>query len=724
MKTEALKEEARRHEQREEWGKALALYLQAIDRQATEDEPEIALHNRVGDLQLRLGDVAAAVTSYDKAITLYLDAGLPNNAIAVCRKIIRNDPRRPDPFLRMGRIRASQGLYADARQNFFTYAEMLQAKGKSEEAAAALEELAAAAPDDAETREALAERLVQRDRMDEALVRFDEAHAIHVRAGDAANAARVLDRVRALAPSRPQAEIPKPVEAARDRGVADSSVEDARGLGGFERTSLGDEPDADEVVLDAAPVVGYDPGQIGADDEGEVVAGPAALTEDDTADAEADTWHARARDSHSAHRDDHASRSDDEGAEGSVALPYLTADEEEFSLGGEEGEDASPTGPEGSELELPDLVPTLRERVASDPADGEGWLLLARELLERGDEGEGAEALQHAHEAYAAGGDAATAVQVAEELLRLQPARLDVRQRVVEYAHMTGDDDLLVGSFLELASALRDAGDGEHAHAVLERVLEIDPENARARDLLAVTPPRRVFHTPPPARKTPPPTPEPESPPARVAAEPPPPAPAPPETREVETPERVPERPAAAAAPPIQGDYVDLGALVLDERGEETTRWVVSAEAPTADEDADFRRTLQLFKAKVAENLGTDDAQGHYDLGTAYMEMGLVDEAIGEFQQSLRADPGNLAAFEMLGQCFLDKGEPKVAIRTLERGLRLPIQVEDDLLGIYYALGNSHEAVGNTDSAKEFYERIFALDINFKDVTDRLRDLR
>jgi len=169
---------------------------------------------------------------------------------------------------------------------------------------------------------------------------------------------------------------------------------------------------------------------------------------------------------------------------------------------------------------------------------------------------------------------------------------------------------------------------------------------------------------------------------------------------------------------------VDFGALVLDEKGEETTRWVVPATAPTADEDADFRRTLAQFKAKVAENFSPEDAKGHYDLGSAYKEMGLLDEAIAEFQQSLRADPGYLAAFEMLGLSFLEKGEPQAAIRTLERGLRLPTQVEDDLLGIYYCLGNSHEAMGNTDAAKEFYERIFALDINFKDVTDRLRDLR
>jgi tetratricopeptide (TPR) repeat protein len=320
--------------------------------------------------------------------------------------------------------------------------------------------------------------------------------------------------------------------------------------------------------------------------------------------------------------------------------------------------------------------------------------LLARELLERGDDAEGADALDRAHEAYAGAGDPITAIQVVEELVLLRPEVLELRQRTVEYASQTSDSNLLARAFVELAVALRDSGDEDRSRAVLDRALSLDPNHDRARALLAELGGPETSHTIESSSPA-------ETAPARDAA-----------------------LPSAAAPPAPSGDYVDLGALILDEPTEKVTRWTVPAEAPTSDEDADFRRTLALFKEKVAENLSTDDTKGHYDLGTAYKEMGLVDEAIGEFQQSLRADPANLAAFEMLGQCFLEKGEPQAAIRTLERGLKLPIQIEDDLLGIYYALGNSHEVVGNTDSAREFYERIFALDINFKDVTDRLRDLR
>ncbi|MDH3224424.1 MAG: hypothetical protein OEO23_11970, partial [Gemmatimonadota bacterium] len=109
---------------------------------------------------------------------------------------------------------------------------------------------------------------------------------------------------------------------------------------------------------------------------------------------------------------------------------------------------------------------------------------------------------------------------------------------------------------------------------------------------------------------------------------------------------------------------------------------------------------------------------------TAYREMGLVDEAIAEFQQALRGSGHHLPTHEMLGQCFMEKGQYEVAIRSMTKALKGPYEVEDELLGIYYYLGRAHEELGNGAPATEFYEKIFALDINFRDVTERLRALR
>lgn len=68
--------------------------------------------------------------------------------------------------------------------------------------------------------------------------------------------------------------------------------------------------------------------------------------------------------------------------------------------------------------------------------------------------------------------------------------------------------------------------------------------------------------------------------------------------------------------------------------------------------------------------------------------------------------------------------EPAAAVRTLKRALDVPCEVEDELLGIYYWLGHAHQQLGNKGAAAEFYDRVFSLDINFADVTERPRALR
>ncbi|HSH75883.1 MAG TPA: hypothetical protein VLA09_09395, partial [Longimicrobiales bacterium] len=89
MRIESLKQQARRHEQKEEWQKALDQYRRAIRELESEDQTDIGLLNRVGDLFVRVGNVEQAVRYYEQAVDLYREADLPNNAIAICKKIIR-----------------------------------------------------------------------------------------------------------------------------------------------------------------------------------------------------------------------------------------------------------------------------------------------------------------------------------------------------------------------------------------------------------------------------------------------------------------------------------------------------------------------------------------------------------------------------------------------------------------------------------------------------------
>src|SRR5690606_6531509 len=138
-----LKDDARRHEQREQWQEAIDLYLKVLrSAEDGETEVELPLYNRVGDLYVRLNRPAEAVRFYEQAADHYADAGLFNNAIALCNKALRYLPNRISLYRKLGRFSARQGFLTDARRWFLDYAEHMFGVGNLDEAFAALEDFA------------------------------------------------------------------------------------------------------------------------------------------------------------------------------------------------------------------------------------------------------------------------------------------------------------------------------------------------------------------------------------------------------------------------------------------------------------------------------------------------------------------------------------------------------------------------------------------------------
>jgi hypothetical protein len=75
-----------------------------------------------------------------------------------------------------------------------------------------------------------------------------------------------------------------------------------------------------------------------------------------------------------------------------------------------------------------------------------------------------------------------------------------------------------------------------------------------------------------------------------------------------------------------------------------------------------------------------------------------------------------------LGQCFLEKSQPTLATSILTRALGEKAS-EDQLIGVLYLLGRAAEAQGNGTAAVTYYQRVFVLDIQFRDIADRLNEL-
>jgi len=132
---------------------------------------------------------------------------------------------------------------------------------------------------------------------------------------------------------------------------------------------------------------------------------------------------------------------------------------------------------------------------------------------------------------------------------------------------------------------------------------------------------------------------------------------------------------------------------------------------------------LEKFKAGVAANVDDEDYDSHYDLGIAYKEMGLIEEAIAEFQKALRGATHRIRAYEALGQCFIDRNDFETAVTVLGRALREPGMEDEDLIGVLYLLGFASEGGKKPRDAAAYYQRVFAIDIDFRDVAKRLKQM-
>jgi|GEM_PF-3537534 len=149
---------------------------------------------------------------------------------------------------------------------------------------------------------------------------------------------------------------------------------------------------------------------------------------------------------------------------------------------------------------------------------------------------------------------------------------------------------------------------------------------------------------------------------------------------------------------------------------------VEQAPAPLADDQ--LSEVFTRFQEEVAGQVDEEDFGTHYDLGIAYKEMMLVDEAIGEFQIAARSSEKRLDCCVMLGACFMEKGMPGEAVKWYEKGLDVSETGSDESKGLQYELAAALEADGAADKALEVFKALAAMDDQYRDVSTRIDRLR
>jgi len=193
----------------------------------------------------------------------------------------------------------------------------------------------------------------------------------------------------------------------------------------------------------------------------------------------------------------------------------------------------------------------------------------------------------------------------------------------------------------------------------------------------------------------------------------------------------IPEEEKKAEEAPVQEsgeEYYDLakelGAALEGLEGTASDLFDEEEEAEKSPEEMSFEEVFKEFKKGVEKKVPEEDFDTHYNLGIAYKEMELVEEAIGEFQIAAKSPMYFADACAMLGKCFQIKGMLDLSEKWYRKGLDSKGFSEDVYNGLRYDLAELLESQSKIKEALAIYKEVYASNANYRDVKNKIDTLK
>jgi tetratricopeptide (TPR) repeat protein len=164
----------------------------------------------------------------------------------------------------------------------------------------------------------------------------------------------------------------------------------------------------------------------------------------------------------------------------------------------------------------------------------------------------------------------------------------------------------------------------------------------------------------------------------------------------------------------------DLAAELNDALDDDTNAGTMSGRGDSGD---GFEAVFSAFKKGVNQTLSESDHEAHFDLGIAYREMGLFEDAKGEFRAAMLNSDREIECRHMLGLCCFEQEQFEDAIGEFEQIAQSPSANDEQNLTAQFELGRAWEALGERERARGAYEAVAAVDLSFCEVEARLAAL-
>jgi pilus assembly protein FimV len=178
-------------------------------------------------------------------------------------------------------------------------------------------------------------------------------------------------------------------------------------------------------------------------------------------------------------------------------------------------------------------------------------------------------------------------------------------------------------------------------------------------------------------------------------------------------------------------EHLGMGQLTPSYSKPDTEAPVRSIDTSNQSDSGPLKEVFDDFRAELGE-MGSDDEdlETHYNLGTAFREMGLLEEAISEFQKVAKANERGrpfryaMQCCTLLGLAFMEKGQPGIAAIWYERALETPGVEPESILALRYDLGIAQESAGEPEAALKSFSKVYAMNIDYRDVAERIAALQ
>lgn len=140
--------------------------------------------------------------------------------------------------------------------------------------------------------------------------------------------------------------------------------------------------------------------------------------------------------------------------------------------------------------------------------------------------------------------------------------------------------------------------------------------------------------------------------------------------------------------------------------------------------DSDVLDIFHEFKKGLEKELDVEDSETHYNLGIAYKEMGLVDDAIKEFQTSRENPEYYIRAASMLGLCYMEKGLFPLAVDAFRSALDMIETQDESYWGATYDLASAYEKNGDLKEAFDAFSEVYGWNSGFRQVTEKVNSIK